>query len=260
MNPLMVILVVLGAAGLIYLIVKAYQAHQERERQRLAALAAWASASGFTFSPQDPWNLDGRYNGIADIGKGHARYAFEVLTRTDPVPAAIFRYHFKTWETRTVTRNGRTTVQRYEETHWRRYLIVELGVPFPQLFLRGEGMLDRIAGFVGFDDIDFESEEFSKRYFCKSQDRQFAYAVIHPQMMEWMMGRQFEGELRQGLLVMDLTPVAHTAAACADAWASAAGFINRIPPFVWQDYAKRPPIELPELTAPVAPPAPVATR
>ena len=173
------------------------------------------------------------------------------------MPAAIFQYHYKTWETRTVTRNGRTYTEQYEEDHWRRYLIVELGVVFPQLFLRTEGLFDKIAGFVGFDDIDFESEEFSKRYFCKSEDRQFAYAVIHPQMMEWMLTRRFEGELRQGLLVMDVSSTGHTAESCQEAWSNAAGFVNRIPPFVWQDYAKREPIKLPE-PAPYVPPAPVA--
>jgi hypothetical protein len=244
-NPIVIIVGVALLAGLIYLGIKAAQAYAERERQRIAALGRWAAANGFSFSPGDPWNLDYRYNGVAEIGRGHDRYALETLTRESPVPAAIFQYHYKTWETRTVTRNGRTYTEQYEETHWRRYLIVELGVMFPQLFLRTEGLFDKIAGFVGFDDIDFESEEFSKRYFCKSDDRQFAYAVIHPQMMEWLMTRRYEGELKQGLLIMALAGP-HTPEGCQQAWENATGFINRIPDFVWQDYAKHAPIKLPE--------------
>ena len=255
MDPIVIIVGLVVLAAVIFLGVKAAQAHAERERQRIAALARWAPANGFEFNPRDPWNLDDRYQGVADIGKGHARYAFETLTRATPVPATIFQYHFKTWETRTVTRNGRTRVERYEQTHWRRYLIVELGVLFPHLFLRAEGLFDRIAGFVGFDDIDFESEEFSKRYFCKSDDRQFAYAVIHPQMMEWLMSRRYEGELKQGLLVMNVSAGPHTAQGCYEVWANAVGFINRIPPFVWQDFAKHEPIKLPE-PVPYLPPHP----
>ena len=257
MNPIIVIVALLALGVIIYLGVKAAQAHAERERQRIAALGQWAALNGFVFDVRDPWNLDARYQGLADIGRGHDRYAFETLTRQAPVPAALFRYHFKTWETRTVTRNGRTYTERYEETHWRRYLVVELGVLFPQLFLRAEGLFDRIAGFIGFDDIDFESEEFSKRYFVKSGDRQFAYAVIHPQMMEWLMTRRFEGELKQGLLVMDVSSGPHTPEACQEVWENAAGFVNRIPPFVWQDYAKHEPVKLPE-PVPYVPPAPVA--
>jgi hypothetical protein len=260
-DPIVIVVGLALLAGLIYLGVKAAQAHAERERQRVAGLGRWALANGFFFDLRDPWNLDYRYNGVAEIGRGHDRYAFETLTRESPVPAALFQYHFKTWETRTVTRNGRTYTEQYEETHWRRYLIVELGVLFPQLFLRAEGWFDKVAGFVGFDDIDFESEEFSKRYFCKSEDKQFAYAVIHPQMMEWMMQRQFEGELKQGLLVMSLGGRPHTPEGCQEAWANATGFINRIPDFVWQDYAKHAPLKLPEpapYVAPVPAPSPVA--
>jgi hypothetical protein len=260
MNPLLVMVVVVVVVVLIYLGIKAARAYAERERQRVAGLTRWAQANGFAYHPRDPWNLDSRYHGLADIGRGHARYAFEVLTRDAPVPAAVFQYHFKTWETRTVTRNGRTRTERYEQTHWRRYLVVEVGSVFPHLFLRAEGIFDRIAGFVGFDDIDFESEEFSKRYFCKSGDRQFAYAVIHPQMMEWLLTRRFEGELKQGLLVMDVTAGPHSAEGCHEVWENAVGFINRIPPFVWQDYARREPLKLPEpgLPAPPAPAAPLA--
>lgn len=255
MDPVVVIVALLAIAALVYLGVKAAQAHAERERRRLAGLSRWGPANGFAFTPGDPWNLDGRYQGVASIGTGHDRYAFECLTRDTPVPAAIFRYHFKTWETRTVTRNGRTHTQRYETTHWRRYLIVELGAPFPHLFLRMEGLFDRVAGFVGFDDIDFESEEFSKRYFCKSDDRQFAYAVIHPQMMEWLLSRRFEGEINRGLLVMDVGGGLHTAEGCQRVWEDATGFVNRIPAFVWQDYAKRAPVHLPA-PPPIVSPAP----
>ena len=269
MNPLVVIIALVAVAGLIYLIVKAAQAHAERERQRLAGLGRWAAANGFTFSPRDPYNLDARYHGLADIGRGHARHAFEVLARQSPVFAALFQYHFKTWETRTVTRNGRSRTERYEETHWRRYLVVELGALYPNFFLRSEGLFDRIAGFVGFDDIDFESEEFSRRYFCKSDNRQFAYALVHPQMMEWLMTRRFEAELKQGLLVTDCSGGPHTAPGCQEVWENAVGFINRIPDFVWQDYAHRPPLKLPEPVplpagAPAGPPplgaAPVPQR
>ena len=104
MNPLIVIIIIAGMAGAIYLIVKAVQAYQERERLRKAALAYWGSLNGFSYSDGDPWNLDSRYNGVGEIGRGHDRYAFETLIRSDPIPSTIFQYQYKTWETRTVTR------------------------------------------------------------------------------------------------------------------------------------------------------------
>src|SRR5688572_6318687 len=136
MQPGFVILIVAGAVALILVLVKLGKMAAERERRRRAELAEWASRNGFAFAKDDPHDLDARFNGVLDIGRGHDRYAFDVLSRADPVPAFLFQYHFKTWETRTVTRNGKTRTERYEQTHWRRYLIVDLGAPFPSLAIR----------------------------------------------------------------------------------------------------------------------------
>jgi hypothetical protein len=57
----------------------------------------------------------------------------------------------------------------------------------PDLIIRPEHFFDRFAGVFGFDDIDFESAEFSKSFFVKSRDRRFAYDVIDARMMEFLM-------------------------------------------------------------------------
>lgn len=64
-----------------------------------------------------------------------------------------------------------------------------LGVPqhFKPLFIRPENFLDKIAGAIGFDDIDFESREFSSRFYVKSNDKKFAYDIVHPQMMNFLL-------------------------------------------------------------------------
>lgn len=236
---------VLAGVGLIALIVYAARKAAERERARLAGVVDWANRNGFTFDATDRFDLDGRFHGVGDIGRGHARYAFEILSCQQPVPYWIFRYHFKTWETRTVTRNGRTHTETYEETHWRAYLIVELGAAFPALAIRPENWFDKVAGFVGFDDIDFESEEFSSRYHVKSADRQFAYAVIHPQMMEWLLPQKLAMQLDTGRFVMNLSSIRFDSTGVETATAQATGFINRIPAFVWHDHGKREPVVMP---------------
>jgi len=245
---LLIVIVLVVIVGIIIAAIVA----AARNRERLAALAHWAAANGFQFSPNDPFNLDARFNGLADIGRGHARYAYEVLSRNDPVPTWMFRYQYRTWETRTVTdSNGHSHTETYEETHYKSYLIIELQAAFPTLFLRPENLFDKMVGFVGFDDIDFESEEFSKKFYCKSDNREFAYAVIHPQMMEWLLGLcnarvRFEGQLGKGVFISDITHMPETAMARQAALSMGSGFINRIPPFVWQDYGKRPQVQLSE--------------
>jgi hypothetical protein len=57
----------------------------------------------------------------------------------------------------------------------------------PDLLIRREGIFDKIAGVLGFDDIDFESSEFSRKFCVKSGDKRFAYDVIDPRMMEFLL-------------------------------------------------------------------------
>lgn len=57
----------------------------------------------------------------------------------------------------------------------------------PDLLIRQERFGDKILGGIGFDDIDFESEEFSRRFWVKSGDKRYAYDVIHPGMMEFLL-------------------------------------------------------------------------
>jgi hypothetical protein len=40
---------------------------------------------------------------------------------------------------------------------------------------------------VGIEDIDFESAEFSSKFCVKSPDRRWAYDVIHPRLMEFLL-------------------------------------------------------------------------
>lgn len=92
-------------------------------------------------------------------------------------------YEFK--ETHGSGKNRRTV------THQFGFLIVITrwhGMPDVQL--RAENMLDKVAGFLGFDDIDFESAEFSRRFHVKSSDKRFAYDLIDPQMMEFLLGQK----------------------------------------------------------------------
>ena len=81
--------------------------------------------------------------------------------------------------------NGKST-----STTTYRFSYVILHMPFvgvPDLLIRKEGFLDKIASVIGFDDIDFESSEFSRKFLVKSPDKKFAYDIVHPQMMEFLM-------------------------------------------------------------------------
>ena len=57
----------------------------------------------------------------------------------------------------------------------------------PQLTIATEGILTRLADAVGFRDIEFESEEFNRRWQIQSDDRRFAFAFVDARMMAWLL-------------------------------------------------------------------------
>ena len=70
------------------------------------------------------------------------------------------------------------------------YLIVQLPWRTPRLSIRREGVLDKLAAVIGFDDIDFESAEFSRLFYVQSADTKFAREVLHPRMIQFLLAER----------------------------------------------------------------------
>ena len=70
------------------------------------------------------------------------------------------------------------------QTGYFNVLILETPLEFQPLLLRREHVVDKLGSAVGFEDINFESAEFSRTFRVKSSDKKFAYDVFHPRMME----------------------------------------------------------------------------
>ena len=60
----------------------------------------------------------------------------------------------------------------------------------PLIEVRPEHVLDRLAATIGFNDLDFESVEFSDAFHVKAEDERFAYALFDPNMIELMLRRR----------------------------------------------------------------------
>ena len=99
-----------------------------------------------------------------------------------------------------------------------------------KLVVRGEGFFDRIGEFVGIDDIDFESSEFSKRFHVTCSDRRFAYDLFEPRMMEYFLGSappRVEYNTRSVLFMHDMARWEPARFDRELAWID--GFFQRIP-------------------------------
>ncbi|MCX7009184.1 MAG: hypothetical protein NTY53_18385 [Kiritimatiellaeota bacterium] len=165
MFPVIIVFVILLVVGIVvYGIVQA--------RARRNALATWATQQGLRFAPDDVRGFDERFPAFSCLQEGSNRYAYNVASGLWYQRQVLtFDYHYETHSTNS---KGES-----ETTHW--YLsvvIVESSVPLKPLLIRPEGFFDKVKSFFGFEDINFESAEFSRRFFVKSPDRKWAYAVL----------------------------------------------------------------------------------
>jgi hypothetical protein len=153
------------------------------DKRRREELAAFAAEHGWTWVQRDDRWCDA-FEG-APFGLGHKRQAHNVLTGThDGRRFVAFDYVYHTTETSTDAQ-GRTS-QR-EVSHW--YSVVGLGVgaAVPALSVAPENFFGRALGKLTNRDIELESEEFNRAFTVRCRDRKFAFDVLHPRVMEYLL-------------------------------------------------------------------------
>lgn len=170
-------LALLGAVILVIVaLVAAYRA-AERRRQELAALAAQL---GLRFTAADRRGFDEAFRHSV-FSTGRSRRAYNIVDGRLEVAGAAFDVTMGDY---------RYTVQQGKHSTTYRFSFLIMRPPWPgvpDLEIRPEHLGDKIMGAIGFDDIDFESEEFSRKFMVQSRDKRFAYAVVHPRMMEYLL-------------------------------------------------------------------------
>jgi hypothetical protein len=158
------------------------------EAKRREAFRAVAKRLGLSFKLKDS-SIDNRYKFLSELRKGDNRHGTIVLhgTYKDQVVEA-FEYHYETYSTD--SKGNRTTHHHYSN----HYVITEsddnASLPYPELRVYPENFLSKIGQAMGYDDIDFESIEFSKSFTVRCKEKRFAYDICHPRMMEWLLDRK----------------------------------------------------------------------
>jgi hypothetical protein len=153
-------------------------------RKRREALAALAARLGLDFRQEEDHALAGRFEFLDALAQGSNRYAFNILSGTyRDHEVLVFDYHYE-------THSHDSKGHRQTHHHYFSFFILLLPVHFPELRIAREGFLSKIAQAFGYDDIDFESAEFSRAFCVRSKDKKFAYDVCHAQMMEYLLANR----------------------------------------------------------------------
>jgi len=170
------------AAVLILIVVGSiYSAIQAQKRRD--GLAELAQRVNLTFKPDPDYDLAERFGFLKKLAQGDNRYCYNVLSGTyqgDDVLA--FDYHY---QVTTHDKNGSHT------THYRfSFFIAQVTATFPDLTIRHQNFFLKVAEVFGYQDIKFESAEFSKTFCVRSPDKKFAYDVCNAQMMEYLLANR----------------------------------------------------------------------
>ena len=172
---------VLFIAGFVALIVVAAVFGHLAAKKRREAMLSLAARLGLRFDPGKDRDIARQYKFLDKLRVGDNRYAFNILSGNyHSHDVMAFDYHYETHSTD--SKGHRTT-----HNHHFSAVIVATGLPLKPLAIRKEGFFDKIGEFLGFDDIDFESTEFSREFFVKSPDRRWAFDVIHQETMEFLL-------------------------------------------------------------------------
>ncbi|MDH4042977.1 MAG: hypothetical protein OEW06_00820 [Gemmatimonadota bacterium] len=174
MAQVLTIVLVLAGAG-----VAVWVGYQQAAKRR-EALRGIALSMGLDFRAADDHDFDS-YHRHGPFQQGQRRHAYNRIFGTVPIEGETFALTMGDYQY--TVRRG-----KHHETH--RFSFALFGLPWggvPHLAIRREHIGDKVLGAIGFDDIDFESEEFSRRFYVQSNNKRFAYAVVDPRMMEFLM-------------------------------------------------------------------------
>jgi hypothetical protein len=199
-----------------------------RTRKRAQEMAAFAARIGFQFVGHDQGIVVRLSGYFTDFARGHSRQGLNVCWGNmgfGGVRASVVLgdYRYK------VTRGGgkSRSTRTYEFSFISLVPVLAIG---EELSVRRERLLDRIGAFVGLDDIDFESSEFSKRFHVKCSDRRFAYDLFDPRMIEFFLAAPPpELEACGGIVVIDDASIRWTVEGFQERLAWLDGFFARIP-------------------------------
>jgi hypothetical protein len=214
---------VVATLGVGYFVIAQYL-----HRKRITELTEWARANGWTYAERDDELVD-RFVGLP-FGRGFGRSAQHVLTTTMAGrPVVAFEYSYK--ERQGSGKNQRTVTYTFE------VVATSIPVPRPTLQVTLEHLGTRLLNAVGLDDLQLESEEFNRTFRISTEDPKFAYDVLHPRTMEWMLGDPRARELpfrfeRSDVLTWESGRLDPQRAAWAATYLL--DVVDRVPEFVWK--------------------------
>lgn len=204
-------------------VTSAYIAWRNMKR-RQAAFRSLAQERGWSYLDSDAADRPVRFVGFRPFGHGHSREALNVVAGAfQGMPFEAFTYRWKV-----TTGSGKN---RRTHTYHAAVVAVPMPVQAPGLAISPEGLGHKLWDALGGEDIDTESDAFSRAFWVRCEDRRFAYDVLNPRMTEHLLavGPVGTWEWRGGSLVRVLRNGWLEPPHLLPALAAVQGFIGNLP-------------------------------
>ncbi len=152
-------------------------------RKRREGLSELALRLNLDFDPSENYSFADQFGFLKKLAQGENRYAYNILSgKYQNYDVLAFDYHY---EVTTHDKNGSHT------THYRfSVFLLQMPMVFPDLTIRHENFFLKIAEAFGYQDIKFESAEFSKTFCVRCPDKKFAYDVCNAKMIEFLLANR----------------------------------------------------------------------
>ena len=152
-------------------------------RKRREGLLELAQRLNLNFSPGEDYQIADQFGFLKKLAQGDNRYAYNVLSgKHQNYDVLAFDYHY---QVTTHDKNGSHT------THYRfSVFLLQMPMAFPDLTIRHENFFIKVAEVFGYQDINFESAEFSKTFCVRCEDKKFAYDVCNAKMIEFLLANR----------------------------------------------------------------------
>ena len=174
-------LLVIPFLGVLGLVIFAVMRNRD---QRTETLKAFASRHRLVYRPGPDLELHQKLPAFALFGLGTNGRSRNIITGRLEIGHRLLDVIIGDYIHRTGSGDDRKT---------RTISYIAVRLPWnglPRFMIRRELFLERLVSVLGIDDIDFESDEFSRRFAVTASDRRFAYDLLDPRMMEFMLANE----------------------------------------------------------------------
>jgi hypothetical protein len=152
------------------------------KQKRREALARMAASLGLQYEREDPYGLVGLPFELMQRGDGQG-----VENVMDGSWQGVALREFDYWYYTESTDSKGNTSKSY---HYFSCALTEVPIDAAALTISHENVFTRIGDHLGFEDIQFESEDFNRAYRVRCKDQKFATDLVDARMMQWLLPQE----------------------------------------------------------------------